>query len=133
VKSIRHRLTAPVAAATLIAFAACTGGFVVVDGGPPPYTPSHGYRHRHPVDHVVLVYNTDVSLYVVSGHRDCYYDGGRYYRLRGGSWYYASRINGPWVVVNYSSVPSGLHHKYKDKSHGKKQKKSKHGRGHDYD
>jgi hypothetical protein len=112
----------------LLLFSACAGGFVVVDGGPPPYAPANGYRHRHPVDHVVLVYSANLAVYSVSGYHDCFYDGDRYYRLRSGTWYYAPHIDGPWAGITYTSIPPGLHHKYKE-NHGQKKK---HGHGHDH-
>ena len=123
-KSIRKTFTTPIAATLLLLASACAGGFVVIEGGPPPYAPAHGYRHRHPVDHVVLVYSANLAVYSVSGYSDCYYDGNRYYRLRKGSWYYAPHVSGPWAVVSYSSLPPGLHNKYKD-NHGQKKKKYK--------
>jgi hypothetical protein len=121
-------LKAPIAA-TLLACTACAGGYAVVESGPPPYPPDDGYRWRHPRDRVVLVYEADVSVYVVSGYRNCYYYGGQYYRLNGDSWYITSHIDGPWTTVSYKAIPSGLHRKYKDNP-GQANKHHGHGHGH---
>ena len=121
-KSIRHTLAVPIAAIML----AVSGGFVVVESGPPPYAPANGYRYRHPTDHIVLVYNADMSVYAVSGHRDCYYSGGRYYRVDGGVWFRTVSISKPtWTVVSYSVIPSGLHKKYKASDADEKEKEHK--------
>lgn len=122
-KSIRHTLAAPIVA---IVLAGCSGGFVVVESGPPPYAPANGYRHRHPHDHIVLVYNADLSVYAVSGYRNCYYSGGTYYRVDGGVWYRTVTISEPtWTVVSYNAIPPGLHKKYKDSYADEKEKKHK--------
>jgi hypothetical protein len=127
VKSIRQKLVAPIAAALLTA---CAGGYVVVEGGSPPYHADNGYRHRHPRDHVVLVYNASYAVYAVSGYPNCYYYGGTYYRVSGGVWYASASVVHPrWTVVSYERIPPGLHKKYKHKGY----KEKKHKRGHGYD
>lgn len=128
-RSIRHALEAPIAAA-LLACVACGGGYAVAES-PPPYAPTYAYRYRHPDDHVVLVYSPGLAVYRVSGYPNYYYSDGRYYRLRGGTWYYTSHIRGPWVATSYQSIPSGLHKKYKvtPSGHSKHAKKYKRGHG----
>ena len=93
--------------------------------GPPPHAPAHGYRHKHGDDNVVLVYDSKLDVYVVSGHRDCYYTAGQYFRFVDGSWEWSVNINSGWkLVANYSDVPSSLCAKHgKGKSHGKYKEK----------
>jgi hypothetical protein len=132
VKSIQHSLK-PVIAATLLTCVACAGGYTVVEPGPPPYPPAYAYRYRQPNDRVVLVYDPAIRVYTVTGYPHYYYSGGRYYRLRGTTWYRTSRLDGPWRVVTYKAVPSGLHGKYKEtpvkekKSPGQSRKHPIHG------
>jgi hypothetical protein len=82
---------------------------------------------------VVLVYNADLTVYAVSGYRNCYYSGGTYYRVDGGVWYRTVSISEPtWTVVSYRAIPPGLHKKYKEgyaSEKEKKHKKKKHGNG----
>jgi hypothetical protein len=99
-------------------------------GGPPPWAPAHGYRHKH--QGVELVFDADLDVYVVVGHAGVYFRGDDYYCLRGGEWWVGSRYDGPWAATGLDHVPPGLRKKYakghpgKGKGHGKK-----HGRGHD--
>ena len=129
-KSIRHTLAAPIVA---IMLSGISGGFAVVESGPPPYAPANGYRYRHPTDHIVLVYNSGLSVYAVSGYSNCYYSGGTYYRVDGGVWYRTVSISKPtWTVVSYRAIPSGLHKKYKGSDANEKEKehkKKKYGNG----
>jgi hypothetical protein len=112
VRSIRHSLIIPVAVILLACFGSNVGA------SPPPHAPANGYRYQHPADHVVLVFNSGLSLYVVSGYPNYYFFSGSYYRVSGDTWYRAPRVGGPWIVVSYASIPSGLHQKYKDPGHG---------------
>lgn len=104
-------------------------GVVVVKdtkGGPPPHAPAHGYRHKHRNDGVVLVYDSGIAVYAVSGYRDCYFNDGMYFRFSGGTWEMSARISGPWKVTVVDNVPSGLKVKYKGKHKSpKKSKKAK--------
>jgi hypothetical protein len=99
-------------------------------GGPPPWAPAHGYRHKH--HGVELVFDTSLDVYVVVGHPGIYFRGDDYYCLRGGEWYVGRRYDGPWSATNLDHVPPGLRKKYakghpgQGKGHGKK-----HGHGHD--
>jgi hypothetical protein len=95
--------------------------------GPPPHAPAHGYRHKHP-DGVVLVYQSNIGVYVASGHRDVYFHKDRYYRVRNGSWQISVHVEGPWKAIAPQKVPLGLQKKShdagsakgKDKKHKKK-------------
>ena len=99
-------------------------------GGPPPWAPAHGHRHKH--HGVELVFDTALDVYVVVGHPGIYFRGDDYYCLRGGEWYVGRRYDGPWSATRLDHLPPGLRKKYakghpgKGKGHGKK-----HGRGHD--
>jgi hypothetical protein len=87
---------------------------VVADnpGGPPAHAPAHGYRHRHAKDNVVLVYDADIDVYVVSGYEACYFSAGQYFRDAGSSWEWSVSIEGPWKAVAHDSdVPPGLRHR----------------------
>ncbi len=131
-KSIQSLLR-PLIAATLLTCLACGGGYTVVEPGPHPYPPAYAYRPGHPNDRVMLVYDPAIRVYTVTGHPHYYYSGGRYYRVKGNTWYRTSRLDGPWRVVSYKYVPSGLHVKYKQtpakekKNAGKSRKQSSHG------
>lgn len=92
--------------------------------GPPPHAPAHGYRHKHPHG-VVLVYESSIGMYVVSGHRDVYFQKDRYYRLRGNTWHRSVHINGPWDTVAVKKLPNGLQKKWLAKGQAKGKKKNK--------
>lgn len=92
--------------------------------GPPPHAPAHGYRHKHQGDDVVLVYDTGLDVYVVSGYKDCYYSAGQYFRFVDGSWEWSVSVSTGWrIVADYREIPSSLCTKHgKGKSHGNKGK-----------
>lgn len=94
--------------------------------GPPPHAPAHGYRHKHP-DGVVLVFESELGLYIVSGHKDLYFHNDRYYRLRNGEWCASVHVNGPWDVVAVKKLPPGLYKKSTNvgKATGKEKKPKK--------
>ena len=126
----------PIIAAVLLSCLACaSGGYTEVAPGPPSDAPAYGYRHHHPNDRILLVYNPALRVYTVTGYPNYYYSGGRYYRVRGTTWYRTSRLDGPWRVVSYKSVPAGLQKKYykekpaKPKKAGKSGKHPIHGQG----
>lgn len=75
--------------------------------GPPPQAPADGYRLRHP-DGVVLVYDSGIGVYVVSGYTDVYYQGHWYYRLHRNSWHASRHIDGPWQRAITKQIPPGL-------------------------
>ena len=101
--------------------------------GPPPHAPAHGYRHKHE-DGIVLVFESPMGLYVVSGHTDHYFHKNKYYRWRAGTWQRSSHFGGPWKKVTTKKLPHGLKHeklkkekkeKHKKEDKGKKEKKDK--------
>lgn len=95
--------------------------------GPPPHAPAHGYRHKHNRDNVVLVYDSGVAVYAVSGYKNYWFNEGFYFRLSGGTWEMSARIGGPWkVAVVDRDVPVKLKSKYAvAKSKPAKKSKSK--------
>ena len=107
-RRIRQAILAPIALA-LLACVACGGEY---EESPPPYAPAYGYQYRHPDDHVLLIYDPELTLYRVSGYQDVYFANGTYYRLRDGGWYNASRFRGHWAPMGYESIPPGLQRKY---------------------
>jgi hypothetical protein len=75
--------------------------------------PAHGYRHKHNRDNVVLVYDSGVAVYAVSGYKNYWFNDGVYFRLSGGTWEMSARIGGPWkVAVVDRDVPVKLKSKY---------------------
>jgi hypothetical protein len=107
-----------------VASASCTravvykessSGPVLVDqkNGPPSHAPAYGYRRNHDGDDVVLVYDTTLEVYVVSGYDDCYYSAGQYFRFVSSRWEWSVSIGGTWKLVSdMSDLPPGLrqHH-----------------------
>jgi hypothetical protein len=101
-------------------------GPVLIDekNGPPDHAPAYGYRRNHAGnDDVVLVYDTTLKVYVVSGYDECYYSSGQYFRFVSSGWEWSVSLGGTWkVVVNERDLPSGLrhhHHHGKAKGHDK--------------
>lgn len=91
-------------------------------GGPPPWAPAHGYRHKHH-DGVELVFDAKLGVYVVLGHDHYFFHGDRFYRDHDGRWLVSAQFHGPWVSVAVTDLPSGLRvTKHKKHKH--------HGRGH---
>jgi hypothetical protein len=91
--------------------------------GPPDHAPAHGHRRNN--DHVVLVYNSDLQVYVVESHPNCYYWAGQYFRPGEKGWEWSVDVAGPWRAVQLSSdVPPGLR-KMDVSMHQKKAKKEK--------
>lgn len=86
-------------------------------GGPPPWAPAHGHRHKH--HDVELVFDADLDVYVVVGRPGVYFRGDDYYCLRGGEWWVGSRWNGPWAAVVVGDLPPGLRQKYAKGPRGK--------------
>ncbi len=81
-------------------------------GGPPPHAPAHGYRHKQAEDGVVLVYDSKIAVYVVTGHNHCYFSNGVYFQFFSGTWKMSKTVSGPWRIVVERDVPSGLKVKY---------------------
>jgi hypothetical protein len=103
-------------------------GPVLVDEkhGPPSHAPAYGYRRNHAGDEdVVLVYDTTLEVYVVSGYDDCYYAGGQYYRFTANRWEWSVNVAGTWrIVKDVRDLPPGLRDKHGDGDG--------HGNGHAY-
>ena len=79
----------PLAIATLLAGLLALAGCVHVHehdhkhkheqkGGPPPWAPAHGYRHKH--HGADLVFDAHIGVYVVVGHPHVYFHDGHYFR-----------------------------------------------------
>lgn len=83
-------------------------------GGPPSHAPAHGYRHKHPEDGVVLVYDSKLAVYVVTGYKHCYFTNGVYFRYSNDVWELSKRVAGPWKIVIVRDVPPGLKVRYAD-------------------
>lgn len=79
---------------------------VVTKKGPPPHAPAHGYRHKH--GNVILVYQSNLGVYAVDGHKNYYFHEGDYYRLRKGEWQMSVYFEGPWRRASEFELPSGL-------------------------
>lgn len=99
----------------------------VVQTGPPPHAPAHGYRHKH--QGVVLVFERDLDVYRVESHSGYYFYGSYFYRVNGGGWQASLGISGPWRNVPDYRLPGKLldhHYAQADKKHWKKNHKNKH-------
>ncbi len=115
-----------------LALVSCTGGVrhkhtchpapstttVVVEKGPPPHAPAHGYRHKH--GNVIIVYESSLGVYVVDGHPGIYFYDGSYYRARESYWQMSLQIRGPWKKIHEAKVPEGLHRSQHAKAKKKK-------------
>ena len=86
--------------------------------GPPPHAPAHGYRHKH-ADGVVLIYETSIGVYVVSGYSQVYFHGAYFYRLHKNRWQTSRHIAGPWHKSNVKKLPQGLREEVAEKKKGK--------------
>ena len=84
---------------------------VIVKQGPPPHAPAHGYRCKHE-GKVDLSYDSALQVYVVVGHKDCYFQDRSYFRLVKGSWEMSLSFGGPWTPAPAKSLPPGLAKKY---------------------
>ncbi|HET6462812.1 MAG TPA: hypothetical protein VFH33_03345 [Candidatus Krumholzibacteria bacterium] len=99
-------------------------GPVLIDekNGPPDHAPAYGYRRNHPgQDDVVLVYDTTLKVYVVSGYDECYYSAGQYFRFVSARWEWSVSLGSTWkLVANDRHLPPGLrHHHGKANGHDK--------------
>lgn len=75
--------------------------------GPPPHAPAHGYRHKHS-DGIVLVFDSKLGVYVVSGYTNLYYYQDRFYRQHKNNWQSSGHYEGPWRNSPGNTVPTGL-------------------------
>lgn len=96
---------------------------VIVKQGPPPHAPAHGYRHKH--GQVELAYDSALQVYVVVGHKDCWFQDRSYFRLVKGSWEMSLSFGGPWTAAPAKSLPPGLAKKYGHGPAKKNQSKKK--------
>ena len=80
------------------------------DTGPPDHAPAYGYRKNQQGNaDVVLVYDSKIDVYVVSGYDDCYYTAGQFYRRVQGAWEWSVCIEGPWkAIAHRNDLPPGL-------------------------
>jgi hypothetical protein len=77
------------------------------EAGPPPRTPAHGWRRRHP-DGVEIVYRSELGAYAVVGVDDAYYCDDVFYFWDAGRWLRAPHFTGPWIAVPVNEVPANL-------------------------
>jgi hypothetical protein len=102
---------------------------VVVHKGPPPHAPAHGYRHKH--GGADLVFDKELGVYIVLGHKETYCDGHRFYRRRGKVWQVTATLGrGVWVSVSSADVPHRLRLHYRHKAR-KKGRREHHPAAHD--
>jgi hypothetical protein len=82
----------------------------IVETGPPPHAPAHGYRHKH--RGVVLVYEASLDVYRVQRHSGVYFYGSYFYRSHDGGWQVSIGVEGPWRPVPDYRLPRKLldHH-----------------------
>jgi hypothetical protein len=72
----------------------------VIIGAPPPII-----VHSAPT----MLYLGEPAVYVAVGiPYDLFFVGGRYYYVRGNTWYWGPGYGGPWTTVVYRSLPPGL-------------------------
>jgi hypothetical protein len=86
--------------------------------GPPPHAPAHGYRHKH--GKTVLVYDSTLEVYLVSGRSNYYFWEGHYYRSSSGGWQISVDIDGKWKPVSSKKLPKGLRNSVQVKNNKKR-------------
>ncbi len=89
--------------------------------GPPPHAPAHGYRCKNS-DGAQLVYDSNLAVYVVSGHSDYYFYNDRYYRWNKSSWQVSVSLDKGWSSASDKSVPPGLRKTHVSKGASKNKK-----------
>jgi hypothetical protein len=95
-------------------------------GGPPPWAPAHGYRHKHHGPD--LVYDAHIGVYVVVGHPHVYFHDGHYFRRVSSHWERCGNWKkGNWKSVEVGRVPGPLvkHYAAKGPKPGKGKGKGK--------
>jgi hypothetical protein len=76
--------------------------------GPPPQAPAHGYRART-AQGVEVVFDRELGVFLVVGQRGTYFSGDFYYRQEaGGRWERSGRLDGAWVGIVETALPTGL-------------------------
>jgi hypothetical protein len=86
--------------------------------GPPPHAPAHGYRHKH--GDVVLVFDSALEMYLVSGRSNYYFHDKHYYRATSSGWEITAHFEGPWKPVSTKKLPKGLRNSVQVKNNKKK-------------
>jgi hypothetical protein len=117
--------------ATLVASVLALAGCIHVhehddgyEGGPPPWAPAHGYRHKHHSPD--LVFDSEIGVYVVVGHPHVYFYDDHYFRVVSSHWERCRDWEkARWKSVDVAVVPVPLAKHYAEKEHGKG-----HGHGH---
>ena len=74
--------------------------------GPPPHAPAHGYRHKD--GDVVLVFDSALDVYQVSGRSNYYFHDKHYYRSTSSGWEITTHFEGPWKPISTKKLPKGL-------------------------
>ena len=97
---------------------AATTETAVSKKGPPPHAPAHGYRHKQ--GNVVLVYQSNLGIYAVDGHKGYYFHEGDFYRSHKGKWQMSANFGGPWKKISESKLPKGLNNNQHAKAKTKK-------------
>lgn len=106
----------------------------VKKGGPPPWAPAHGYRHKH-AQGVDLTFDRGLGVYIVVGYENHFFYRDHFYRGSGSDWQMSASIRGSWVRIDVSQLPDGLavrsrgKHRHPPKPHPAKQGK---GHGHSW-
>jgi hypothetical protein len=76
-------------------------------GGPPPWAPAHGYRHKHAG--ADLVFDAHLGVYVVVGHPHVYFEGDHYYRHVDSHWESCRNLGkAKWRTIEVAEVPGSL-------------------------
>jgi len=70
------------------------------------------------------VYDSEIDVYVVSGHTSVYFHKDSYYRQEYGNWQISAQVDGPWKGVPSRKLPKGLKNMKQNpgKAKGKKNK-----------
>lgn len=99
------------------------------EGGPPPWAPAHGYRHKQPGPE--LVFDPQIGVYVVVGFPDVYFYDDHYFRVVSSRWERCRDWEkARWKTVDVAVVPVPVVQYYTEK-HGKGKGHGKgHGHGH---
>ena len=98
----------------------CKGG-AHYTGGPPPWAPAHGYRHKHQTG-AEIVFDSHLGVYIVAGRTNIYFHDGWFLRIRSGNWEVSASLDGQWKARSSDRVPPGLrskHHAKKPKARGR--------------
>jgi hypothetical protein len=76
-------------------------------GGPPPWAPAHGYRHKH-AGHE-LRFDAHLGVYVVVGLPHVYFQSDHYYRREHSEWQRCRNLDkAKWKAIDVAEVPDAL-------------------------